>query len=92
MNMVYSLLTGYLNVFTNLFSLLDFSSGCFQKGHHPKSHSKESHCIINVLSKHFPRLDHLVETWLITFLISLLLKFINSLSCFFSFCPPAKVI
>ena len=31
-NMTYSLLTGYLNAFTNLFSLLGFSSGSFSVG------------------------------------------------------------
>ena len=36
------------------------------------------------LSKHFPGLNHLAETWLI-FLTSLLLKFMNSLRSFFRF-------
>ena len=74
-----------------LLSLPGFLSGLFSVGSSSKSKldrkydSKESHCII-VLSKHFPRLNHLVETWLITFLTSLFLKLnINSLSCFFKF-------
>ena len=33
-----------------------------------KYDTKESHCI-NVLSKHFPRLNHIVETWLTNFVI-----------------------
>ena len=61
-----SLLTGYLNVFTNLSSLLGFSSGSLSVGSSPQSKldrkydSKESHCI-NVFSKHFPGLNQLLE-------------------------------
>ena len=89
-NMAYSLLTGCLTAFTSLFSILGFSSGWFSAGLSSKSKldrkydSKESH-YINVLSNDFPRLNHLLETWLITFLTLLFLKFMNSLSFFFSF-------
>ena len=89
-NMAYSLLTGCLNAFTNLFSQVGFSSGSFSVWSSSKSKLdrtyglNESQCI-NVVSKHFPRLSHLVETWLTTFLTLLFLKFINSLSWFFCF-------
>ena len=84
-NMAYSLLTGCLNAFTNLFFLLGFSSGPFSVGSSSKSKlyrkydRKESYCI-NILSKHFRKFNHLVETWFITFLTSLLLRLMN---CFF---------
>ena len=45
----------------------------------------------NILSKHFRKLNHLLETWFITFLTSLLLRLMNSLSCF-PFCTPTKLI
>ena len=67
MSMTYSLLTGCLNAFTNFFSQLGYLSGSFSVGSSliskldRKYDSKESHCI-NVLSKPFPRLNHLVET------------------------------
>ena len=83
--MEHSWLTGCLNAFTNLFSLLAFSSVSFPVGSSCKSKLdkkydfKESYCI-NVLSKHFPRLNRLAETLLITFLTLLSLKFMNSLS------------
>ena len=81
-----SLLTGCLNLYTNLISLLCFSSGSFSVGSSSKSKldrrydSKVFHCV-NFLS----RLNHRVETWLITFVTSLLSTFMNSLSCLFRF-------
>ena len=87
--------TGCFNGFTNLFSLLGFSSRLFLVGSSCKSKldrkndSKESHCINESgrvplhLPKHLPRLKHLEETWLISFITSLLLKFLYSLSWFF---------
>ena len=87
-NMAYSLLTGCLNAFTNLFFLLGFSSGPFSVGSSSKSKlyrkydRKESYCI-NILSKHFRKFNHLGETWFITFLTLLFLRLMNSLSCFF---------
>ena len=54
-----------------------------------KNDSKESNCINESqrvplhLSKKILRLNHFEEAWLITFLTSLLLKFMNSLSWFF---------
>ena len=84
--MAYSLLTGCLNAFTNLYFLLGFSSGPFSVGSSSKSKLgrkydwKESYCN-NILSKHFRKLNQLVETWFITFLTSLLLRLMNSLSC-----------
>ena len=65
--MAYSLLPICLNVFTNLLSVLGFSSVLFSVGSSLKSKldrkydCKESHCI-NVLSKHFARFNQLVET------------------------------
>ena len=88
--MEYSLLTDFSNTFTNLFSLLGFSSGSLSAGSSSKSKldrkcdSKESHCI-NVFPGHFPRLSNPVEVWFVTFLTSVLLMFMNSLSCFFRF-------
>ena len=92
--MAYSLLTDCMNAFSNHFFLLCFSSGTFSVGLSSKSKldrkydSKESHCI-NALSKHFPRLNHLVET-LITFQASLMLKFMNSLNWSFRFAFPCE--
>ena len=89
-NIEYRSLTDYLNVFTNLFSLLGFPSVSFSVGSlsklklDRKNDFKESHCI-KILSKYFSRLNRLVETWLVVFLNSLLLKFMNSLSWFFRF-------
>ena len=80
--MTYSLLTGCLNEFTNLYFLLGFSSGPFSVGSSHKSKLgrkcdwKESYCN-NILSKHFWKLNQLVETWFITFLTSLLLRLMN---------------
>ena len=54
-----------------------------------KNDSKESNCINESqrvplhLPKHFSRLNHFEEAWLIIFLTSLLLKFMNSLAWFF---------
>ena len=45
---------------------------------------QEYHCT-NVFSKHLPRINHLVEALLITFLTSILLKFMNSLGWLFRF-------
>ena len=87
-NMTYSLRTGCLNAFTNLFFLLGFLSRLFSVMPLSKSKLdrqydwKESYCI-NILSKHFRKFNHLVETWFITFLTSLLLRLMNFLSCFF---------
>ena len=89
-NIGYSLLIGYLNAFTNHFSLLGFSSGSFPAGSSSKLKldrkydCQESHCI-KVLTKHFSTPNRLVETWLIAFLTLPLLKFINSFNCFFHF-------
>ena len=47
---------------------------------------------INIFSKHFPKLNHFVETWFSTFLTSFLLRFMNSLSYFISFRSLAKFI
>ena len=83
--MAYSLLTGCLNAFTNLYFLLGFSSGLLSEGSSHKlklgrkCDRKESYCN-NILSKHFRKLNQLVETWFITFLTSLLLRLMN---CFF---------
>ena len=77
------------------FSLLGFSSRSFLVGSSceskldRKNDFKESYCVNESQrvplhrSKHLPRLKNLEETWLITFLASLLLKFKNSLSWFF---------
>ena len=87
-NMTYSLRTGCLNAFTNLFFLLGLSSRPFSVVPLSKSKLdrqydwKESYCI-NILSKHFRKFNHLVETWFIAFLTSLLLRLMNFLSCFF---------
>ena len=73
-NMAYSLLKGWLNVFSNLFSLLVFPSGLFSVGSssklklEEKYDSKESHCII-VLCKNFPTFNHFVETCFSNFII-----------------------
>ena len=93
--MAYSLLTGCLNAFTNLYFLLGFSSGPFSVGPSSKSKLgriydwKESYCN-NILSKYFVEtwFYQLVETWFITFLTSLLLRLKNC----FSFCTPTKLI
>ena len=61
-NMAYSLLAGCFNAFTSLFPLLGFLSGTLSVISSSKSiletkyDFKEFHCI-NVLSKHFPRLN-----------------------------------
>ena len=65
-NMAYSLLTGCLNTFTNFFFLLAFSSGLFSVGSSSKLKLGRKYiCPIastNILSKHFRKLNHLVET------------------------------
>ena len=92
--MAYSLLTGCLNAFTNLYFLLGFSSGPFSVGSSSKSKLgrkydwKESYCN-NILSKHFRKLNQLVKTWFITFLTSLLLRLIN---CFFVLHPTKMIV
>ena len=76
-----------------IFSLLDFSSGSFSLGPSSKSKLdrkydlKESPLLhqYSKYFKHFPKLNHLVEASFITFLTSLLLRFMSSLSCFFRF-------
>ena len=92
--MTYSLLTGCLNAFSNLYFLLGFPSGPFSVGPSSKLKLgrtydwKESYCN-NILSKHFVEtwFYQLVETWFITFLTSLLWRLKN-----FSFCTPTKLI
>ena len=85
MNMPYSLLTGCLNAFTKFYFVPGFSSGPFSVGSSSKSKLgrkydwKESY-YNNILSKHFQKLNQLVETWFITFLTLLLLRLMN---CFF---------
>ena len=64
-NMAYSLLTGCLNAFTNLFSLLDFSSGSFSVGSSFKlkldiKYDFKGYHWINVFSKHFLRLNFVI--------------------------------
>ena len=81
-------MVGCLNALTNLFSLLIFSFGSFSVGSSSKSkwdkkYDFQDFNCINFFSKNFPRLQHVVRTWLITFPISLSFKFINSLNCFF---------
>ena len=76
-----------------IFSLLDFSSGSFSLGPSSKSKLdrkydlKESPLLhqYSKYFKYFPKLNHLVEASFITFLTSLLLRFMSSLSCFFRF-------
>ena len=53
---------------------------------------KEQSPIASAFSKRFWNLNHLLETWLITFLTFLLLRLMNSTSCFFSFRAPMKLI
>ena len=96
-NIAWNLLTGLFEcIYQSLFStrfviwiFLVWSSSKLKLDR--KCNSKESHYII-VLSKHFSRLNHVLETRLITFLTLLLLKFMDSLSLFSSFSTPAKKI
>ena len=76
-NIAYSLLTGCLNAYTNLFSPLGFSSGLFTLG------IKIRQNIISRIQLH-QVLNHLLETGLISYLTSLL-KFMNSSSWFVCF-------
>ena len=88
-SMTYSLLTGHLYAYTNLFSLLGFSSGSFSVWSSSKSKLdikydfKEFHCI-SVMSKHFPPCRYMID-YLPNFVV---LKVMNSISCFlvFKFC------
>ena len=82
-NIAYNFVTGSLNALINLFFLIGWSSKTFSVGSTCKSkydrkyYSSDSNCF-NVLSIHLPRLSHLVEKRLMTFIISFSLNSMNS--------------
>ena len=79
-NITYNFVTGSLNASINLFfsaRLITVGSPC--KSNYDRKYNLSNSHSFNVISIHLPRLSHLVEMCLMTFLISILLNFINSL-------------